>query len=587
MFQSGYSYARAGARVSYARIRGESDKMSIQRPWLASYPPGVPAQIDVNEYSSIARVLESACDRFRHRPAFSNMGKVLSYGDIDRLSRQFASYLLNDLKLNKGDRVAIMLPNVLQYPVAIFGVLRAGLTVVNTNPMYTARELRHQLHDAGVSAIVVLDNFASVLAKVLHDTPCKHVITTGLGDLLSFPKSVLMNFVVRRIKKLVPAYSIPGAVRFKTVLAAGERSALPKVQITHDDIAFLQYTGGTTGVAKGAMLTHCNMVANMQQSSAWLGTNVREGEEIIITAIPLYHIFALTANCLVFMKFGGLNCLITNPRDMPGFVKILQGIRFTAVTGVNTLFNGLLNTPGFEKVDFSALHLTLGGGMAVQRAVAERWKKVTGVTLVEAYGLTETAPAACMNPLDLADYNGAIGLPISSTDACVQDDNGVELSAGQVGELCIKGPQVMKGYWQRPEETAKVLTSDGWLHTGDIAKMDDKGYFYIVDRKKDMILVSGFNVYPNEIEDVVAQCPGVLEVAAVGVPDEKSGEAVKIVVVKKDPNLTAEILKAHCKANLTGYKLPKYIEFRDALPKTNVGKILRRELRDSPKPASS
>ena len=587
MFQSGYSYARAGARVSYARIRGESDKMIIQRPWLASYPPGVPAQIDVNEYSSIARVLESACDRFRHRPAFSNMGKVLSYGDIDRLSRQFASYLLNDLKLNKGDRVAIMLPNVLQYPVAIFGVLRAGLTVVNTNPMYTARELRHQLHDAGVSAIVVLDNFASVLAEVLHDTPCKHVITTGLGDLLSFPKSVLMNFVVRRIKKLVPAYSIPGAVRFKTVLAAGERSALPKVQITHDDIAFLQYTGGTTGVAKGAMLTHCNMVANMQQSSAWLGTNVREGEEIIITAIPLYHIFALTANCLVFMKFGGLNCLITNPRDMPGFVKILQGIRFTAVTGVNTLFNGLLNTPGFEKVDFSALHLTLGGGMAVQRAVAERWKKVTGVTLVEAYGLTETAPAACMNPLDLADYNGAIGLPISSTDACVQDDNGVELSAGQVGELCIKGPQVMKGYWQRPEETAKVLTSDGWLHTGDIAKMDDKGYFYIVDRKKDMILVSGFNVYPNEIEDVVAQCPGVLEVAAVGVPDEKSGEAVKIVVVKKDPNLTAEILKAHCKANLTGYKLPKYIEFRDALPKTNVGKILRRELRDSPKPASS
>ena len=586
MFQSGYSCTQAGARVSYARIRGESDKMSIQRPWLASYPPGVPAQIDVNEYSSLARVLESACERFRHRPAFSNMGKVLSYGDIDRLSRQFASYLLNDLKLNKGDRVAIMLPNVLQYPVAIFGVLRAGLTVVNTNPMYTARELRHQLHDAGVSAIVVLDNFASVLAEVLHDTPCKHVITTGLGDLLSFPKSVFMNFVLRRIKKPVPAYSIPGAVRFKAVLAAGERSALPKVQITHDDIAFLQYTGGTTGVAKGAMLTHRNMVANMQQSSAWLGSNVREGEEVIITAIPLYHIFALTANCLVFMKFGGLNCLITNPRDMPGFVKILQGIRFTAVTGVNTLFNGLLNTPGFEKVDFSALHLTLGGGMAVQRAVAERWKKVTGVTLVEAYGLTETAPAACMNPLDLADYNGAIGLPISSTDACVQDDNGVELPQGQVGELCIKGPQVMKGYWQRPEETAKVLTSDGWLHTGDIAKMDDKGYFYIVDRKKDMILVSGFNVYPNEIEDVVAQCPGVLEVAAVGVPDEKSGEAVKIVVVKKDPNLTAEILKAHCKANLTGYKLPKYIEFRDALPKTNVGKILRRELRDVPKPAS-
>jgi long-chain acyl-CoA synthetase len=586
MLQSAYSCAKTGARAICARIRGEFDKMSIQRPWLASYPPDVPAQIDMNEYTSIAQVLERACERFSHRPAFSNMGKTLSYGDIDRLSRQFASYLLNDLKLNKGDRVAIMLPNVLQYPVAIFGVLRAGLTVVNTNPMYTARELRHQLHDAGASAIVVLDNFASVLAEVLHDTPCRHVITTGLGDLLNFPQSALTNFVVGKIKKLVPPYSIPGAVRFKAALTKGARTALQKVQITQEDIAFLQYTGGTTGVAKGAMLTHRNMVANMQQSSAWLGTNVREGEEIIITAIPLYHIFALTANCLVFMKFGGLNCLITNPRDMPGFVKILQGIRFTAITGVNTLFNGLLNTPGFEKVDFSALHLTLGGGMAVQRAVAERWKKVTGVTLVEAYGLTETSPAACMNPLDLAEYNGAIGLPISSTDACVQDDSGNVLAGGEVGELCIRGPQVMKGYWQRPEETAKVITTDGWLHTGDIAKMDENGYFYIVDRKKDMILVSGFNVYPNEIEDVVAQCPGVLEVAAVGVPDEKSGEAVKIVVVKKDPNLTAEILKAHCKANLTGYKLPKYIEFRDALPKTNVGKILRRELRDSPKTAA-
>jgi len=555
--------------------------MSTRRPWLASYPPGVPAQINVNEYASIAQVFDTACERFHHRPAFANMGKVLSYADVDRLSLQFASYLLNALKLNKSDRVAIMLPNVLQYPVAIFGALRAGLTVVNTNPMYTARELRHQLHDAGASAIVVLDNFASVLAEVLHDTPCKHVITTGLGDLLSFPKSVFVNFAVRKIKKLVPPYSIPGAVRFNAALAAGARTPLPKVQITHDDIAFLQYTGGTTGVAKGAMLTHRNMVANMQQSSAWLGANVREGEEIIITAIPLYHIFALTANCLVFMKFGGLNCLITNPRDMPGFIKTLSGIRFTAITGVNTLFNGLLNTAGFDKVDFSALHLTLGGGMAVQRAVAERWKKVTGVTLVEAYGLTETSPAACMNRLDLAAYNGAIGLPISSTDASIQDDNGRELADGEIGELCIKGPQVMKGYWQRPEETAKVLMTDGWLHTGDIARMDEKGYFYIVDRKKDMILVSGFNVYPNEIEDVVAQCPGVLEVAAVGVPDEKSGEAVKVVVVKKDPNLTAEILKTYCKANLTGYKLPKYIEFRDALPKTNVGKILRRELREA------
>ena len=557
------------------------------RPWLASYPPGMPAQIDLEQFRSIAQLLETACDRFRHRPAFANMGKTLSYGDVDRLSRQFAAYLLNDLKLNKGDRVAIMLPNVLQYPVAIFGVLRAGLTVVNTNPMYTARELRHQLHDAGVSAIVVLDNFAATLAEVLRDTPCQHVITTGLGDLLDFPKAQLTNFIVSRVKKMVPAYSIPHAVRFNKALSIGARHALPKVDIDHGDIAFLQYTGGTTGVAKGAMLTHRNMVANMQQSSAWLGKSYVEGAEIIITAIPLYHIFALTANCLVFMKFGGLNHLITNPRDMPGFVKALAGIRFTAITGVNTLFNGLLNTPGFDKVNFSALHLTLGGGMAVQRAVAERWKKVTGVTLVEAYGLTETSPAACMNPLDLAAYNGSIGLPIPSTDVTIQDDEGKLLATGEVGELCVRGPQVMKGYWQRADETAKVLTSDGWLHTGDIAKMDEKGYFYIVDRKKDMILVSGFNVYPNEIEDVVAQCPGVLEVAAVGVPDEKSGEAVKIVIVRKDPALTVEDIRAHCRANLTGYKQPKYIEFRDSLPKTNVGKILRRELREPIKPATA
>jgi long-chain acyl-CoA synthetase len=556
---------------------------SSDRPWLASYPPGVPAQIDLDQYRSIAQVLETSCERFRHRPAFSNMGKVLDYDDVDHLSRAFASYLLNDLKLVKGDRVAIMLPNVLQYPIAIFGVLRAGLTVVNTNPMYTARELRHQLHDAGVSAIVVLDNFAATLAEVLHDTPCKHVITTGLGDLLSFPKKHLVNFVIRHIKKLVPAYSIPGNVRFSAALAAGTRHSLPRVELDHDDIAFLQYTGGTTGVAKGAMLTHRNMIANMQQSSAWLVSTLREGEEVIITAIPLYHIFALTANCLVFMKTGGLNHLITNPRDMAGFVKELSRVPFTSMTGVNTLFNGLLNTPGFDKLDFRRFKFTMGGGAAVQRAVAERWKKVTGVTLVEAYGLTETSPACCVNPLDLVAYNGSIGLPIPSTDVTIQDDEGKLLGVGEVGELCVRGPQVMKGYWQRADETAKVLTSDGWLHTGDIAKMDEKGYFYIVDRKKDMILVSGFNVYPNEIEDVVALCPGVLEVAAVGVPDEKSGEAVKIVVVKKDPALTAEMIKAHCRENLTGYKLPKYIEFRDALPKTNVGKILRRELRDPPK----
>ena len=555
----------------------------LERPWLANYPAGVPAQIDTNQYRSIAQVLEISCERFAHRPAFANMGRTLTYADIDRLSRRFASYLRNDLKLARGDRVAIMLPNVLQYPVVIFGVLRAGLTVVNTNPLYTARELRHQLHDAGVSAIVVLDNFAATLAEVLHDTPCKHVVTTGIGDLLGLPKSALVNFVLKHVKKLVPAYRIEHAVRFKAALARGARMAPPRTDIGHDDIAFLQYTGGTTGIAKGAMLTHGNLIANMQQASAWIGRDVHEGEEVIVTAIPLYHIFALTANCLVFMKFGGLNHLVTNPRDMPGFVRILRGMRMSAITGVNTLFNGLLNTPGFDKVDFSALHLTLGGGTAVQRSVAERWKKTTGVTLVEAYGLTETSPAACMNPLDLAEYNGSIGLPIPSTDVSILDDSGKPLPVGQPGELCVRGPQVMKGYWKRPDETAKVLGADGWLHTGDVARMDEKGYFTIVDRKKDMILVSGFNVYPNEIEDVVAQCPGVLEVAAVGIPDEKSGEAVKVVVVRKDPNLTAETIRAFCKENLTGYKLPKVIEFRNALPKTNVGKILRRELRDPPK----
>ncbi len=556
-----------------------------ERPWLASYPSSVPAEIDTNAYSSIVELLETACDRFRHRPSFANMGRTLSYDEVDRLSRQFASYLLNELKLDKGDRVAIMLPNVLQYPVALFGVLRAGLTVVNTNPLYTARELRHQLHDSGASAIIVLDNFAATVQEVLRDTPVKHVITTGLGDLVGMPKGAIVNFVVRYVKKLVPPYSIPNAVRFASALKIGSRSILPKVEVGHDDIAFLQYTGGTTGVAKGAMLTHRNMVANMLQASAWIATMLREGQEVIITAIPLYHIFALTANCLVFMKTGGLNYLITNPRDMKGFVKELGSVKFTAMTGVNTLFNGLLNTPGFDKLDFSGFKFTMGGGMAVQRAVADRWKKVTGVTLVEAYGLTETSPAACINPLDLPAYNGAIGLPVSSTEASVQDDDGNHLPVGGIGELCIRGPQVMKGYWHREEETAKVIGSDGWLHTGDIAKMDERGYFYIVDRKKDMILVSGFNVYPNEIEDVVAQIPGVLEVAAVGVPDEKSGEAVKVVVVRKDPSLTADAIRNFCKENLTGYKLPKYIEFRDSLPKTNVGKILRRELRESPKAA--
>ena len=555
--------------------------MSIERPWLSSYPQGVPAEIDLNEFPNIVSVLDNAIEKYRDRPAFSNMGKTMTYGEIDLLSTQFASYLLNVLNLKKGDRVALMMPNVLQYPIAIFGALRAGLTVVNTNPLYTPRELKHQLNDSGATVLVVLANMAHTVSEVIADTQVKQVIVTTLGELIGFPKGKIVDFVVKYVKKMVPEYSLPGAISFREALAAGAGKTVPSVTISSSDIAFLQYTGGTTGVAKGAMLTHRNLVANMQQSSAWIGTNAKPGHEIIITALPLYHIFALTANCLGFMKFGGLNYLITNPRDMAGFVKELKSVRFTAITGVNTLFNGLLNTPGFDTIDFSSLHLTLGGGMAVQRAVAERWKKATGCTLVEAYGLTETSPAACMNPLNIKAFNGAIGLPISSTNACLKDDDGKMVPKGDVGELCIKGPQVMQGYWQRPEETANVMDADGWLHTGDMAKMDDAGFFYIVDRKKDMILVSGFNVYPNEIEDVIAGMPGVLEVAAVGVPDDKSGEAVKVVIVRKDPALTAEHVKAFCKENLTGYKLPRIVEFRTELPKTNVGKILRRELRDS------
>ena len=422
------------------------------------------------------------------------------------------------------------------------------------------------------------------MQQVIADTQVKQVITTGLGDMLGFPKGLIVNLVLKHVKKMVPDYDIPGAVRFRDTLTLGRMHQLPKVKNAAEDLAFLQYTGGTTGVSKGAMLTHRNMVANMQQAAAWVGTNVRLGEELIVTALPLYHIFALTANCLVFMKFGAANLLITNPRDMPGFVKEIKSVRFTAITGVNTLFNGLLNTPGFDQVDFSRLHLTLGGGMAVQRAVADKWKQVTGVTLAEAYGLTETSPAVCINPLDLRAYNGSIGLPVPSTNVCIKDDDGKMLPTGDVGELCVKGPQVMKGYWQRPEETDKVMDADGWLKTGDMARMDEQGYFYIVDRKKDMILVSGFNVYPNEVEDVIAMMPAVLEVAAIGIPDDKSGEAVKVFVVKKDPALTADQVKAFCRENLTGYKQPRFVEFRDELPKSNVGKILRKELR-SPTPA--
>ncbi|KAA8918128.1 long-chain-fatty-acid--CoA ligase [Xanthomonas sontii] len=560
--------------------------MSLDRPWLQSYPAGVGADINVDEYRSVAAVFESSVAKFGDRPAYCNFGKTLTYREAGELARQFAGYLLGELQLKKGDRVALMMPNCLQYPIATFGVLLAGMTVVNVNPLYTPRELRHQLIDSSASALVVIDNFGTTVQEVLADTPVKQVITTGLGDMLGFPKGPLVNFVLKYVKKLVPDYDIPNAIRFRDALTLGRLHTLPQIDIEPDDIAFLQYTGGTTGVAKGAMLTHRNLVANMLQAGAWISATgkLEEGKEVIITALPLYHIFALTANGLVFMKLGGLNHLISNPRDMPGFVKELQKTRFTAFTGVNTLFNGLLNTPGFDKVDFSSLKFTLGGGMAVQRAVAERWKQVTGVTLVEAYGLTETSPAACINPLTLTEYNGAIGLPIPSTDACVKDDQGQVLAHGEVGELCIRGPQVMKGYWRRPEETASAIDADGWLHTGDMARMDPQGFFYIVDRKKDMILVSGFNVYPNEVEDVIAMMPGVLEVAAVGVPDEKSGEAVKVVIVKKDPNLTADEVKAHARANLTGYKHPRIVEFRKELPKTNVGKILRRELRDAPPP---
>ncbi len=554
--------------------------MSSERPWLDNYPEGVPEEIDLNEYQSIPAVFEATLAKYSTNIAFSNLGKSLTYAELDRLSRDFAGYLLGELKLKKGDRVAIMMPNCLQYPVAILGVLRAGLTVVNTNPMYTPRELKHQMVDSGASAILVMDNFGATVQEVLADLPGVLAITTGLGDMLGFPKGLIVNFMLRHVKKMVPDYDIPGAVRFRDTLTLGRMHQLPDLVIGHEDLAFLQYTGGTTGVAKGAMLTHRNLVANMQQSAAWVGGNVRMGDEIIVTALPLYHIFALTANCLVFIKFGARNHLITNPRDMPGFVKELKSVPFTAITGVNTLFNGLLNTPGVEEVDFSHLHLTLGGGMAVQRAVAEKWKQVTGCTLAEAYGLTETSPAVCINPPELGAFNGSIGLPVPSTDVCIKGDDGKLLPMGEIGELCVKGPQVMRGYWQRPEDTAQSIDADGWLHTGDVARMDEKGYFYIVDRKKDMILVSGFNVYPNEIEDVIAMMPGVLEVAAIGVPDEKSGEAVKVFVVRKDPALSVDQIKTFCRENMTGYKQPRYIEFRDELPKSNVGKILRKELRD-------
>ena len=560
--------------------------MNDPHPWLANYPQGVPATIDPDKYDSINDVVDQAIDKHRDRPAYSFMGKELSYADFDAQSRDFAAFLANDLKLQKGDRIAIMLPNCLQQPIATFGILRAGMVVVNVNPLYTARELEHQLKDSGAKAIIVVDNFGSTLQQVIARTDVRHVVTTGLGDRLGF-KGKIVNFVVKHVKKMVPDYRIDGAIRFNDAMSRGAASGpAPRVEVKNTDLAFLQYTGGTTGVAKGAMLLHRNLIANMLQAGAWISGNAKPGREIIITALPLYHIFALTANGLVFLELGAKNVLIPNPRDMKAFLGEMKKHEFTAITGVNTLFNGMLNSEHFEGLDFSHLHLTLGGGMAVQRSVAERWKQATGCTLAEAYGLTETSPAVCINPLDLKEYNGSIGLPIPSTEVCIKDEDGnvLAMDGEAIGELCVKGPQVMAGYWNRDDETAKVMDAEGWLHTGDMARIEPSGYVYIVDRKKDMILVSGFNVYPNEVEDVIAAMPGVAEVAAVGVPDDNSGETVKVVVVKKDDSLTAEAIKAYAKENLTGYKRPHIVEFRDELPKTNVGKILRRELRDEAKP---
>jgi long-chain acyl-CoA synthetase len=554
----------------------------VDRIWLKQYPKGVPADIDITEYASLRDVFDESVANYSARPAYTCMGKTITFGELDTLSTAFAGWL-QAKGCRKGTRVALMMPNILQYPVCLFGILRAGCTVVNVNPLYTARELEHQLNDSGAEVIVVVENFAHTLAEVVGKTRVREVVVTSIGELLGF-KGLIVDFVLRHVKKMVPAWNLPGSTRLSSALAAGRGKQLERVPLGHDDIAFLQYTGGTTGVAKGAMLLHRNIVANLLQARAWVKPFLApDGREIIITPLPLYHIFSLTANCLMFMTLGAENVLIPNPRDIPGFVKEMGKFRFTAFTGVNTLFNALVNNADFAKLDFSALRITLGGGMAVQEAVALKWKQVTGHPLIEAYGLTESSPAATINPFDLPEYNGSIGLPIPSTELILRDDNGKVVAQGEPGEICIRGPQVMAGYWQRPDETAKVLDKDGWLATGDIGVMDERGFVRIVDRKKDMILVSGFNVYPNEIEAVVVMHPGVLECAAVGIPDAKSGEAVKLFVVKKDEALTAEEVLRHCREHLTGYKCPREVEFRKDLPKTNVGKILRRELRDEMK----
>jgi long-chain acyl-CoA synthetase len=555
---------------------------NLDKPWIDSYLPGTPAEIDLDDGATLVSLFEASAARFAARPAFSCMDHSLSYGELDRMSAEFAAWLSKDLGLARGARVAIMLPNLLQYPVALFGVLRAGMTVVNVNPLYTARELKHQLVDSGAEAIIILESFAATLEKVIAETPVKHVAVTGIGDLLPFPKRHIVNFAVRRVKKMVPAYSLPGHLRLDAALARGRSKGFSPVEVAQEDLAFLQYTGGTTGVSKGAMLTHRNMVANLRQMHAWIGALIEEGREVVITALPLYHVFSLVCNCLLFMSVGGLNVLITNPRDIKAFVKELSQWPFTIITGVNTLYNALLQDEGFQKLDFSHLKWAGAGGMALQAAVAQRWHEVTGKYVQEGYGLTETSPVVSMQPTTVeAVFTGTIGLPLPSTEVMIRDDDGQALPVGEPGELCVRGPQVMKGYWQRPEATEQVMYPDGFLRTGDIATMDEKGFFRIVDRKKDMILVSGFNVFPNEVENIVTLHPDVIEAACIGVPDPKSTEAVKVFVVAREgAQLDAAQVVAWCRESLTGYKVPKHVEFRKELPKTNVGKILRRELRD-------
>ncbi len=552
----------------------------MDRIWLKSYPQGVSAELPDPPFRNLREIFEQAFDAWPDRPAYTNMGTTLTYGDIDELSMQFACYLQQELGLTRGERVAIMLPNVLQYPVALAGIFRAGLVAVNVNPLYTARELEHQLKDSGSRCIVILENFAHTLEAVIDNTPIEHVVTTGIGDLLSFPRGPVTNFVLRYIKRAVPRYSLPGSVSFRATLKVGSNKGLQHVELGFADIAFLQYTGGTTGVSKGAMLSHRNMVRNVQQIMVW-HEDIYEGLPwiIAITALPLYHVFALQGNCLTICAMGGQNILITNPRETESFVAEISKYKFNLITGVNTLFAALLNSPRFVKIDFSALRACVGGGMAVQPAIAAEWEKVTGKPILQGYGLTETSPIATAMPFT-SGFNGSIGLPLSGTDLMIADDSGNPLPIGEIGEICIKGPQVMEGYWNRPQETADVMLPGGWLKTGDVGRMDEAGFTYIEDRKKDMILVSGFNVYPNEIENVVVEMDGILEAAAIGIPDERSGEVVKLFAVRTDPNVSEQDVIDHCRENLTNYKRPKVVEFRDELPKTNVGKILRRALRD-------